>query len=192
MPLKPRRPLALAGLGLCAASAALACLMVGGCVPSVPQPAPAPPPPAATPAPPPPAPPPIAVEVPTPTYENWMDAPQNPGDWHYRRAGTTTRASFAAPGESPLFELVCEGGGQVALLRRGEGAQALRVLTESVERTLPATSRAGAIAALLPARDPLLDAMAFSKGRFGVSVQGLPTLYLPAWPEVTRVIEDCR
>ena len=47
-------------------------------------------------------------------------------------------------------------------------------------------------AAGLPARDPLLDAMAFSKGRFAVEVAGLPTLYLPSWIEVSRVIEDCR
>ena len=44
----------------------------------------------------------------------------------------------------------------------------------------------------MPARDPLLDAMAFSKGRFALEVAGLPTLYVPSYPEVTRVIEDCR
>ena len=38
----------------------------------------------------------------------------------------------------------------------------------------------------------LLDAMAFSRGRFAIDVNGLPSLYLPAWPEVGRVIEDCR
>ncbi len=49
-----------------------------------------------------------------------------------------------------------------------------------------------AIAARVAANDPLLDAMAFSKGRFAVEVAGLPTLYVPSYPEVTRVIEDCR
>jgi len=33
--------------------------------------------------------------------------------------------------------------------------------------------------------------MALSKGRFAVETQGLETLYVPAWPEMTRVIEDC-
>ena len=46
--------------------------------------------------------------------------------------------------------------------------------------------------ASVPARDPLLDAMAFSRGRFAVEVSGGPTLVVPAYPEVTRVIEDCR
>ncbi|MDG2003332.1 MAG: hypothetical protein P8J20_08375 [Novosphingobium sp.] len=48
------------------------------------------------------------------------------------------------------------------------------------------------IAVTLPASDPLLDAMAFSRGRFAVETAGLPTLYVPSWPEVSRVIEDCR
>lgn len=44
----------------------------------------------------------------------------------------------------------------------------------------------------LPAGDPLLDAIAFSRGRFALEAAGLPTLYLPAWPELSRVVEDCR
>jgi len=44
----------------------------------------------------------------------------------------------------------------------------------------------------LSARDPLLDAIAFSRGRFALEAAGLETLYLPAWPELSRVIEDCR
>lgn len=42
------------------------------------------------------------------------------------------------------------------------------------------------------ARDPLLDAMAFSRGRFAIQSDGLPTLYVPSWPEIGRVLEDCR
>jgi hypothetical protein len=34
--------------------------------------------------------------------------------------------------------------------------------------------------------------MAYSRGRFAVEINGLPTLYLPSWAEVGRVIEDCR
>jgi hypothetical protein len=48
------------------------------------------------------------------------------------------------------------------------------------------------IAATLTARDALLDAMAFSRGRFAIETQSLPTLYVPSWPEVSKVIEDCR
>jgi hypothetical protein len=34
--------------------------------------------------------------------------------------------------------------------------------------------------------------MAFSRGRFAIETAGLPTLYVPSWPEVSRVVEDCR
>lgn len=47
------------------------------------------------------------------------------------------------------------------------------------------------VTALTPS-DPLLDAMALSKGRFAIEVDGLPPLYLPSHAEVSRVIEDCR
>jgi hypothetical protein len=56
----------------------------------------------------------------------------------------------------------------------------------------PARSPAGWLVVVLTARDPLLDAMAFSRGRFALEAAGLETLYLPAWPELSRVIEDCR
>ena len=119
-------------------------------------------------------------------------SPQTPGDWRYRPAGGSSRASFGDGNGPALFEMACERGGQVLLLRQGLGGSAMRILTETTERTLPATQREGATVGQLAARDPLLDAMAFSKGRFAVEVAGLPTLFVPAWPEVTRVIEDCR
>jgi hypothetical protein len=42
------------------------------------------------------------------------------------------------------------------------------------------------------AYDPLLDAMASSRGRIGISASGLAALVVPPWAEVGRVIEDCR
>jgi len=44
----------------------------------------------------------------------------------------------------------------------------------------------------LPPNDPLLDQIAFSRGRFLVQVEGGPSLVVPAWPEFARVVEDCR
>lgn len=55
-----------------------------------------------------------------------------------------------------------------------------------------ATQGPASLIGVLPANDPILDAMAFSKGRFAIETAGQQTLYLPSWPEVTRVIEDCR
>ena len=85
----------------------------------------------------------------------------------------------------------------VTLIRPGaaEGEVPMTILTSTGNRTLSAQGVAGpppVIALTLPARDSLLDAMAFSKGRFAVETAGLPTLYVPSWAEVSRVIEDCR
>jgi hypothetical protein len=48
------------------------------------------------------------------------------------------------------------------------------------------------VAAELSPVDRQLDALAFSRGRFLVSVKGAADLVIPAWPELARVIEDCR
>jgi hypothetical protein len=44
----------------------------------------------------------------------------------------------------------------------------------------------------LGARDALVDAIGFSRGRFVVEGGGLAALVVPAWPEILRVAEDCR
>jgi len=87
--------------------------------------------------------------------------------------------------------------GTISLLRTGTSSVALpmTVATTSETRALsaePAPQGQPQLVTTLPARDALLDAMAFSRGRFSVEVNGLPTLYLPAWAEVGRVLEDCR
>ncbi len=74
---------------------------------------------------------------------------------------------------------------ELALFVRASGMERqLRV----VRRSPPATS----LVAQLAVGDPLLDAMAFSRGKFVFAGAGLPDLVLPSWAEVSRVIEDCR
>jgi hypothetical protein len=168
------------------ATAALTCLALAACVPP-PKPTPAPTPaPAPAPAP---APPPV-VEAPTPPVANWMDAPATPGDWTY----AASIASFGDPGVQPRLTLACRRDiGVIEITRAGAGAvPQLNILTEFQQRALAGAQGTTGIAAQISATDPLLDAMAFSKGRFAVEVGGLPTLYIPSWSEVTRVIEDCR
>ena len=153
---------------------------------------------AGPPAPPPPAP--IAQPAPTPPPENWMDAPRTAGDWSYQRDGSGTVAAYRAPGDAPLFMVRCDAGRrQIALARalprQGVEELPMRILTETGERimgTRPIAAPTPMSASVVAASDPLLDAMAFSKGRFAVEVAGLDTLYLPSWVELSRVIEDCR
>jgi hypothetical protein len=165
---------------------ALACAAVAACVPP-PQPTPAP-----TPAPVPapvPAPAPVATPSPVPSFTSWMDAPITPGDWAY--AGGLAR--FA----EHLVMRCDRAAGVVEIGRAGSvpASAQMIVRTEFMERGIaaqPAESDPAWIFARVPARDALLDAMAFSKGRFAVEVAGLQALYVPSYPEVTRVIEDCR
>ena len=145
-----------------------------------------------------PTPAPAPAPAPAPIYDSWMDAPQTPGDWSYRWQGNAGTALFAEVSSEPRFSMRCDRAARsVTLSRAGQtrGAMQMTVRTESQTRTLAAVPGAGAapdIEARVSADDRLLDAMALSKGRFAVEVPGTPTLYLPSWAEVTRVIEDCR
>jgi hypothetical protein len=173
-------------LRLATGIALLAALALPGCIPPTPQPTPAP---APAPAP---APVPRPAPPPPPAAAHWMDAPQTPGDWRYSRLGTGGRASFVDPAGTVLFDMICTGTRQVTLARAGAAGSSLIVRAEAAERSLPASPANGAATAVLPAADSLLDAMAFSKGRFAVEAGSAAPLFLPAWPEVTRVVEDCR
>lgn len=141
---------------------------------------------------PPPAPPPVAE------HANWIDAPQTPGDWRYEQESQGGVASFGPQASESRFALECDRDArQIRIMRTGQasGATGMVIRTETTSRSLTAQPIAGAqpmLVASLSPRDPLLDAMALTRGRFAVETIGLPTLYLPAWGEVTRVIEDCR
>ncbi len=171
-----------------------------GCVPSVEAPVATPAPaPVATPAPTPtPTPPPAPAVVDEPRFANYLDAPQTPGDWIYAAESRETFAIFGNGREEPLAIIRCDlQSKRVGIGRFGSnrGSATLRIRTETRTGTLQAVTRESSrplVAAEVNARDPLLDALAITKGRFTLETEGMRTLYLPAWAEVTRVIEDCR
>lgn len=69
------------------------------------------------------------------------------------------------------------------------------IRTETAARQFiaqPSQTGQNVITARVSANDPFLDAMAITKGRVAIETEGMQTLYLPAWPELSRVIEDCR
>lgn len=184
--LKVRKLRTLAALPVLTA----ACIAAAGCVPAPPRPVPPPPMAMAKPAAPPPAAPLPAISA---APQNWLDAPQTPGDWSYRMVGGgISEAGFITSGGSQIFTLLCSPGKQVSIIRKGDGAPPMRILAETADRLLPVNKGQGQVSAILAGNDPLLDAMALSRGRFAIETGELPTLYLPAWPEVSRVIEDCR
>lgn len=167
-------------------AALLALLALPACVPA-PKPAPAPV--HSAPAAP-------AVAAPAPAPANWMDAAPTPGDWSWRSAAGASTASFRNPAGQVLAALRCDRAAKaVELLRAGRaGDTRLTVRSEAETRALAGTASADGAwtVARIAASDRLLDAIAFSRGRFAVEASGLPTLYLPAYPELTRVVEDCR
>lgn len=145
-----------------------------------------------------PTPAPAPPQVITPTYDNWMDAPVTQGTWRYTNTAGGTAAFFGEQGGGALFAMQCRFDSRnVTLVRVGQASAPvmMRIRTETQDRVLtaqPAGETTPMVMAMLSPNDNLLDAMAYSKGRFAVEVEGMTPLYVPAWPEVTRIIEDCR
>lgn len=141
------------------------------------------------------APPPVlALPAPAPLASDWRDWPQTPGEWRYLSDLHHTTALFGQDGSA--LALICfRGNSEMQIALPGRGAGPITVRTTSITRALPskATDYAEpAAVAHIAANDPLLDAIAFSRGRFVLEQAGQPALVLPAWAEVERVIEDCR
>ena len=142
--------------------------------------------------------------------ESYLDAPQTPGDWVYDQERGESLALYQSTAPRPVFTIRCSAGvvslGRASSAGRSQtggqtdqsqesSSRLLSISTETVKASLDIYPVAGPEAILvadLDANDPLLDAMAITKGRFAVEVEGEETLYLPAWVEVSRVIEDCR
>jgi hypothetical protein len=153
-------------------------LTLAGCTTIVPPPAaPPPPPPAAAPKP---APPPARPST------DWRDIPETPGRWAYSRDASGTAATFTETGGVADFILHCDLAPHTITLTR-PGATGALTLTTSYSATTWPTSPVR-----LNAADPVLDKIAFTRGRFTVESAGTTKLVLPAWAEPARVIEDCR
>src|SRR4051794_25518598 len=159
---------------------AAALMILAGLAGCAPRPAPGPPPPPApliASAPQPPAP---------PQTPDWRDLPLSSGDWSYAAAPEGSRALFGGG----VFTLRCDPARrQIELARIAAGTGTMIVTTSYGTRSLTLATEG---VARIPAADPLLDQMAFSRGRFTIEVDGLERLVIPAWPEPARVVEDCR
>lgn len=179
-----------AALPFLAASLTLAACVPATTAPTASAPAPVP---AARPAP---SPPPSApAQVQAPPGSSWMDMPATPGAWRYGGQGARSEASFVGAGGAPLARLRCLADSRtVALSLPASGAArpAVTIRTETATRTLAAEGADRETTIAFDPRDPLLDAIALSQGRFAVESDGVAPLYLPTWAEISRVIEDCR
>ena len=132
----------------------------------------------------------------TPVQSNLEYAEPIAGDWTYAAGKDGSEATFSNAGGQPQLTIRCmRSTRRVSLLKSAvSAAPSLWVWTSSQKKSLPATYDAASarVSADLQAYDPMLDAIAASRGRIGFSSSGLAALIVPPWAEVGRVIEDCR
>ena len=118
------------------------------------------------------------------------------GSWAYHRAPSGGSAYFTDTTATRRLTVRCNRVARtVSIVRTGVAAAAptLSIWTTSTSRGVPARFDATrTLTANVAAFDPLLDAIAFSRGRFATGAAGAPMVAIPAWPELGRVIEDCR
>jgi hypothetical protein len=122
--------------------------------------------------------------------------PASPGEWTYSQAADGSEAVFKDANSTPLLWLRCTRATREVSVARPAAAptSTINIWTSTTIQSLPATynSATGRVSVGKYAFEPLFDAMAFSRGRIGVSVGGGAPVVVPPWEEVARVIEDCR
>ena len=150
----------------------------------------APAPPATAPAPPPPPPP--AAPAPAPT--SWQDAPLTPGSWRYQ-AGEALFYGGSNSGTA-IFRIRCNTQRRTVMFipapQTMPSGGNLTITTTFAARTVAPTASPEGVTAEIAAFDSFLDGVAYSRGRIMIGLPMGDRLILPAWPEIARVIEDCR
>ena len=137
-------------------------LVVAGCT-AIPQPVAPPPPQPVAPAP-------TPAPLPTPAA-GWEDRAVNAGAWRYDADSRT--AAFVPTGSgNPLLSLTCSGGG-IRMTSALAGDVSLRT-SAGTDRI-----RFDGGSANLANRDPRLDRIAFSRGRFALETPGGGAMTLP-------------
>ena len=124
---------------------------------------------------------PTAAQISPLTFEAGKSLALASGQWSYVATATGGEARYGLH-----LALQCDRPTRTVMIARpGIPSAALTIVTDTAWRTLPPNGR-------LSAYDPLLDAMAFSRGRFLISSGTGPALAVPSWPEGARAVEDCR
>lgn len=131
------------------------------------------------------------------TAAEWVDRPISKGDWNYRLEPSGSAALFGSSGQAADFIVRCDRAASRILLSRGGatvGNMTVRATSglKSFVTQADAQGSIGRAVATLAPQDAHLDAMIFSRGRFLISANNAADLIVPAWPEIARVVEDCR
>ena len=127
---------------------------------------------------------------------DWRTGPLTAGSWAYRGLTDGSEAVFTDAGVTRRIVVKCSRPTRIITLAVASVApgSTISLSTTETQRSFAARfdAQTSQIIAQIANNDAVLDAMAFSRGRFALSVPGSATLVVPAWPEVARSIEDCR
>jgi hypothetical protein len=128
--------------------------------------------------------------------QDFSTATPIPGNWTYAPTTDGTEAVFANPAGNPQLWVHCTRATRHVTISRPASAAAPIINIWTSSRTQIAASSfnpaTGRLTIDLGAYDPLLDAIASSRGRVAFTIGTQPPLVVPPWAEVARVIEDCR
>jgi hypothetical protein len=132
----------------------------------------------------------------TPAIADLSTATPVGGNWSWAQTGDGSEATFTDAYSRPQLIVHCQRSTRRVSIVKPASAAApfLSVWTSSQTRALPASfdPATGRLSASLAAFDPLLDALASSRGRIGIGVSGSAPLVVPPWAEIARAVEDCR
>lgn len=131
-----------------------------------------------------------ATPVPQPASQpapaDWRTRPITAGSWTWRNAPDSSEALFSDSRGVQLVIRCTRSTRRVSFSRTGVvPAAPIRIATTSSERQLGPGN-------MVLATDPLLDAIAFSRGRLWVDARGAMPLILRSAAEPARAVEDCR
>jgi hypothetical protein len=119
-----------------------------------------------------------------PAAVDWRVAPLAVGRWRYSAVAGGSQAAWTDGAGTVQLTISCALASRRVVIGRTGGGLPLTVSATGATRMLTSPS-------LVPT-DPLLDQLAFSRGRFAVAAPGTALLVVPSWPEPFRAIEDCR
>jgi hypothetical protein len=118
------------------------------------------------------------------------------GDWTYQATTDGSEARFADSANNPQVIFHCTRATRHVTISKPAtaAAPAIDIWTSSQTRSVPATFNPATARLSLDLQpyDGLLDAISTSRGRIGFTVGTQSALVVPAWPEIARVVEDCR
>jgi hypothetical protein len=118
------------------------------------------------------------------------------GTWTYAPTSDGSAATFVDAASRTQLTIRCTRLSRQVTIAKPASAAApfMWIWTSSQVKNVPATydATSAQVSASFTAFDPLLDAIASSRGRIGFSTSGLAALVVPPWADVGRVIEDCR